>query len=261
MADYDSGLPIRTEADGTDERVQVKIVDKDNPDTQQATVDTDNNVKVGVYGDRADDAADVALLLSEEGRPNGRGDYEINENSKPASSAIIAHERDAAKDETHQNQRVSAIASTVDTDVTALDVAIRDEQGNPFTSNNPMPVAVSESEGTEVYDYNTSATVASDASTNHDYTVTTAQKLIIDEILCSASGRARFELQIEDGVAAGTFTAQAVIFNSTAKPTETIPVKRRLTVAAGVIVRIVCTNRDNQPQDLYTTLMGVEDTP
>ena len=28
MADYDSGLPVRSEADGTDERVQVKIVDK-----------------------------------------------------------------------------------------------------------------------------------------------------------------------------------------------------------------------------------------
>ena len=49
MADYDSGLPIRSEADGTDERVQVKIVDKTNPDTQQATVDTDDNLKVGVY--------------------------------------------------------------------------------------------------------------------------------------------------------------------------------------------------------------------
>ena len=78
MADYDSGLPIRSEADGTDERVHVKIVDGATP-SQMATVDTDLNVKVGVYGDRADDGADVALLLSEEGRANGRGDYEFDE--------------------------------------------------------------------------------------------------------------------------------------------------------------------------------------
>ena len=44
MADYDSGLPIRSEVDGTDERVHVKIVDgTTDPAVNQTRVDSDNN--------------------------------------------------------------------------------------------------------------------------------------------------------------------------------------------------------------------------
>lgn len=258
MSDYKSGLPVRSEADGTDERVQTKIVDAQNPDTQQLEVDTDNNAHVEVHGNKPTTGDDVALQLSEEGRPNSRGDYDVTDNSKPASAALIAHERNASKSETHQTKRVSAVDSSVDTSVTALDVAIRDESGNPYTQNNPLPVSVEESEGDEIADYDQSVAVIKDASANHDYTVTAAKTLVIDNILCSASGRARFELQIEDGVAADTYTSKAVVFNSTANPNAEIPIAKKITVAAGVNVRIVKTNLDNQPQDIYTTILGIE---
>ena len=50
MSDYKSGLPVRSEADGTDERLQTKIVDATSPDTQQMEVDSDNNAHVEVHG-------------------------------------------------------------------------------------------------------------------------------------------------------------------------------------------------------------------
>lgn len=258
MSDYKSGLPVRSEADGLDERLQTKIVDATNPDTQQLEIDTDNNAHVEVHGNKPTSGDDVALQLSEEGRPNGRGDYDATDNSKPASAALIAHDRNASKDETHQNLRVSAIDSTVDTEVTALDVAIRDEEGNPYTSNNPLPVALSESEGSEVCDYDQSVAIIKNALANHDYTVTAATTLVIDNILCSSSGRAKFELQIEDGVAADTYTSKGVVFVSTANNNAQIPIEKKITVAAGVNVRIIKTNLDNQPQDLYTTVLGIE---
>ena len=257
MSDYNSSLPVRSEAD-IDERVQTKIVDASNPNTQQLEIDTDNNAHVEVHGNQPTSGDDVALQLSEEGRVNGRGDYNASDNTKPASVGLVAHERNASKAETHQVKRVSAVDSSVNTDVTALDVAIRDESGNPYTANNPLPVSFEESEGDEVVDFDQADAVAKDASTNHDYTVNVGKTLIIDEVICSASGRAKFELQVETGVATGTFNTVAVAFNSTANPNATILTNKKLKVAAGVIVRVIKTNRDNQPQDLYSTILGVE---
>lgn len=258
MSDYKSSLPVRTEADGADERLQTKIVDATSPDTQQMEVDTDNNAHVEVHGNRADDAADVVLLLSEEGRPNPRGDYEADDNSKPASAAKILHARAAAPTEAEQLFRPTGVQGTADNTVHAADIALHDEDGNAYTANNPLPVAVSESEGEEVVDYDQAVNIAKDASANHDYTVTAAKTLVLDYVWCAASGRTRFELQIEDGVGAGTFTTQAVAFNSTSNPNVKLDIARRIVVAAGIIVRVVKTNLDNQQQDLYTTIYGIE---
>ena len=257
MSDYNSSLPVRSEAD-IDERVQTKIVDASNPNTQQLEIDTDSNAHVEVHGNQPTSGDDVALQLSEEGRVNGRGDYNASDNTKPASVGLVAHERNASKAETHQVKRVSAVDSSVNTDVTALDVAIRDESGNPYTSNNPLPVSFEESEGDEITDFDQSSSVAKDASVNHDYTVSASRTLIVDDILCSASGKARFEVQVESGVGTGVFNTIAVVFNSTANPNAPIQTTKKIKVGAGVIIRIIKTNRDNQAQDLYTTIFGVE---
>lgn len=263
MADYNSSLPIRSEADGADERVQVKIVDADNPDTQQMEVDTDNNAHVEVHGNRADDAADVALQLSEEGRPNGRGDFHADDNSKPASVGLIAHTRNAAKTEAHQGKRVSAIDSSVDTDVTALDVAIRDEEGNPYSQSNPLPVSLEESEGDEVHNFNTGADVIKDASANHDYVVADGDTFLLKQVLASASGKLRITLQIGDGAGSEVFTTVARRRNSTAEPQCDIDLKEPIKVVGtvnGTTVRVIKTNLDNQPQDLDSTIVGVTRT-
>ena len=252
-----SGLPVRTEADGLDERLQTKIVDSANPDTQHMEVDTDGNAHIEVHGNDPT-GTDVVLILTEEGRSTSRGDYNAVTNTKPSSNGLIAHERNASKTEVHQTKRVSAIDSTDDTDVTALDVAIRDESGNPFTETNPLPTYVTENPADEIFDYDEAVDTAKDAFTNHDYAVTALKRLILDSCWCSGSGRAKFELQVETGVGTDTYVSQMVGFTSTSYPNVDLLAKRRLTVAAGVKARVIKTNRDNQAQSLYTTFIGVE---
>lgn len=65
-------------------------------------------------------------------------------------------------------------------------------------------------------------------------------------------------LSIETGVATGVFTSKASQFNSTSTPNMTLLLSQPITVAAGVRVRVTMTNRDNQAQDLYSTILGSE---
>lgn len=261
MADYDSSLPIRSEADGSDERVQVKIVDSSSPDTQQATVDSDSNVKVAVYGD--DPAgSDKAIRLSQLGAPNPDGDYDATNNTKPASSSPIVHDRagtGSSPDETAQNLRQTGVEyDDGSSTVVVADVGIRDEDGVPFSQSNPLPVALSESEGDEIEDYQTSASVAKDASTDHDYTVSASKTLIGKGLIASGSGKIKVEVKLETAAASGTFNTKYVGFNSTANPMVQFDFKSIMKQVTGAKVRITMTNLDNQPQDLYSTLQAIE---
>jgi hypothetical protein len=47
-------------------------------------------------------------------------------------------------------------------------------------------------------------------------------------------------------------------FNSTANPNIDMDLKNVVKQVAGAKVRVIITNRDNQPQDLYSTLLAVE---
>lgn len=135
---------------------------------------------------------------------------------------------------------------------------LKDEAGNPFTSANPLPVVMLESEGVEINDYSTTATVAGGANSNHDYTVTAAKTLQLTQIEAAASGKMKIEVQIESGVGTNTFATKFVKFNSTADTNISITLKEPIAVAAGVRVRVIRTNRDNQAQDVYSTISGHE---
>ena len=56
----------------------------------------------------------------------------------------------------------------------------------------------------------------------------------------------------------GIFTTKLVQFNSTATPNMSIAISSPISVAAGVRVRVIRTNKDNQAQDLYSTILGQE---
>lgn len=254
MADQSTSLPVRTEAD-PDERLQSKIIDFTTPG-QGMEVDTDGNAHVEVHGNRADDAADVTLLLSEEGRPNPRGDYEADDNSKPASVGVIALTRDASPADTLQVQRVTAIPG--ESDSVNMDVAMHHSDGDEIDEANPLFVSFAENPGDEVVDYDTDSAIAKDATSNHDYTVTSAKTLLIDEIWASASGKMKIEVQFETAASSGVFNSKWVGFNSTANPNIRIPSEKIGKQVADAIVRIIRTNLDNQAQDLYSTIVGIE---
>lgn len=134
---------------------------------------------------------------------------------------------------------------------------LRDEAGNAFSNSNPLPVML-ESEGSEVNDYKAASAIAGGANDNHDYTVTAAKTLQLTQIEASASGKLKIEVQIESGVGTNTFATKFVKFNSTSDPNVSIILKEPIAVAAGVRVRVIASNRDNQAQDLYSTISGHE---
>ncbi len=258
MSDYNSQLPVRSKQDA-DERVQIKIVDEANPDTQQATVDTDKNVKVGVYGDRTDDQADIALALSEEGKSVVRGDYEADDSSEPSSVGLIVSSKQASPDQTHQLVRPTGLQGTTDNTIHAMHVALTDEAANPYSGSNPMPVTLEASEGTEVEEFDEAVDIAKDATDDHDYTVTALKTFSGSKIWASASGKMKIEVQLETAAASGIFNTKYVGFNSTANPNICISLEKiGLEQVAGAIVKIIRTNLDNQTQSLYSTIVGVE---
>ena len=259
MADIEKGLPIRTE-DDPQNKVQVKVVDFTTP-TQGQQVDTDGNAHTKVHGtDPA--AADQTLKLSETGRANPDGDYDGTSNTKPASSALIAHDRDAAPDETDQNKRVTAVAGADDT--VCLDVAIRDEAGAAFSATNPMPTyQVDDLPGAEVHDEDTAVDVAADqaAAANHDHSVADGDTFHLKSVLCSASGRGRFQVQVGDGAASEAFVPLATKFVTESHPNADFifdPPKKFVGTVDTTTVRVVKLNRDDDDvQDMFSTIIGV----
>jgi hypothetical protein len=135
-------------------------------------------------------------------------------------------------------------------------VTIANSDGQPIDENAPLAVYVAESRAEEVDEYDRAVDVAKNANSNHDYTVTAGKQFKFSEIQCSASGKARFELQIETGVGTGVFESKAVGFNSTANPN--LVLKYTKNIAAGLVVRVMKTNLDNQAQDLYSQIQGRE---
>jgi len=257
MADYNSGLPVRSEVDGTDERVHSKIVGSPtgaSPATNQTAVDNDKNLHVETHGN--DPAGtDRVVRTSEIGALTPDGVYDVGNNTKPGNSGVIASTRNATPADTTQTQRITSVTNSTKR---LLDVSIHDEDGNVFSASNPLPVTSVDSEGTEVNNYLTSATVAVNGAINHDYPVTALKTLKLSQVWVSGSGKVKAELQIETGVATGVFNTIFVGFNSTANANILIPIPENVTVAAGVRVRLIRTNKDNQTQDLYSTISGHE---
>ena len=142
---------------------------------------------------------------------------------------------------------------------TGLPIRLYDEDLVAYSENNPLPVSLEESEGDEINDFLQDDDVLKNGgSANHDYTVSAGKTLQVEQVIFGGSGRAKFELQVEDGVGAGTFTTLAVGFISTSKLSDSIEFKRAQKVAAGVKVRVVKTNLDNQDANLYSTIVGLE---
>lgn len=131
--------------------------------------------------------------------------------------------------------------------------------GANVSATNPVPVSVSAApSGTAINDFNHAVAVAAAGTSNHDYTVTAGKTLLLSQIDASASGKMKIEVEIETGVATNVFTSKFVQFNSTANPNMQVSIPDAISVAAGVRVRVVRTNNDNQSQDLYSTISGQE---
>jgi hypothetical protein len=252
MSDYNSGLPIRTEADGTDERLHAKIVDGADP-SKRMTVDADLNAHVEMHGNTAA-GADKVVRLSESGNVILDGEYDISLNSIPSTVGLMGHVRNAAPGLTHLLQRLTSVTSGIKR---LLDVSIHDEDGVAFSASNPLPVTSVDSEGTEVNHFS-QATVAAGLTSTHYYTVTALKTLKLSQIWASASGKLKIEVQKETGIGTGLYESIFVGFNSTAAPNICVSVNENIAIAAGVKVQVIRSNLDKQSQDVYSTISGHE---
>lgn len=110
----------------------------------------------------------------------------------------------------------------------------------------------------EIHDFDNAASVAGTASANHDYTAA-GGVLLVHQVMCSASGGARFEC-IND--AGGADTSVAVAFlNGYGGDYKDICFKKPLEVADTDVFRVTKTNRNpgaGQTQDLYSTIIATQ---
>lgn len=247
MSDYNSSLPVRTEAAGD---VDIFISDATTP-AQKLKVNADGSIDTNF-------ATGSKVIITD-----GTDDLEVNADGS-VNAVVSATDLDI-RDLAFATDKVDASGSDVTATVSATDLDIRDldhtqdnvaiqSGGNELAINADGSINVivdSDVKGDEVVDFNSSASVAKDASVNHDYAVSALKTFIGEELFVSGSGKLKAEL-LFNGVLLW------VGFNSTANPNIRIPLSRMPKASAGQTVRVTLTNRDNQAQDLYSTLTGVE---
>jgi hypothetical protein len=105
-----------------------------------------------------------------------------------------------------------------------------------------------------VCDYAT-ATVGANSTSNHDYTVVT--NMLVSEVSFSSSGGGKVELKVGP---LATLVSKWVGFVPKAGGTVTItfPTPILVPTTSTGTVRLVMTNRENQSQDLYSTIVGID---
>jgi len=185
----------------------------------------------------------------------GDGDYNLLTNEEPSSQGLIASDRDAAIGVATMNKRPTATAG--DEDKIALDVSVSDGDGNSINLDNPLPVYISDSPEAEILDYDKAVDTAKDGGfTNHDYV--TASEFRGLNVECNSGGLASFELQVETGVAAGTYNTIMRKHNSVAQPSVIFANRFPQAIASGITIRVVKTNLDNQATDMDSSINGKE---
>jgi hypothetical protein len=109
--------------------------------------------------------------------------------------------------------------------------------------------------GNEIHDYDVAVAVASDATSNHDYTVA-GTTFFLKSVIISGSGNIKAEIQT--GPLAG-LTTKAVVF-LTGRQGDTKQVNFNPPIEVPVTstgtVRIIKTNRQGSATDLYSTIIG-----
>lgn len=258
MSDYNSGLPVRTQNNGD---VVAKIGDGTTP-SQQLAIDSSGRITsklndgsgnaVTSQTNGVQRALDVGVNVSgvqidpRQIRALTNADVVKTQLQDNAGTAIILGQKVSA----------SSVPVVIASDQSNLNI-VQQLGGSAVSATNPLPVYLQDG-GTSVNNYNTASAIAAAATSNHDYTVTTAKTLHLSQFHASASGKLKIECQIETGAATGIFNTIFVGFNSTSSPNIDITLSAETQVAAGVRVRIIRTNLDLAAQDVYSTTSGHE---
>lgn len=101
--------------------------------------------------------------------------------------------------------------------------------------------------GTPVNDYNTAAAVAGGGSNTHTYTST--GNFYLTQVETGASGRTKIEVQVNG-------STKFVKFTTESDPNAAITLSQPILATTGQTVTVIRTNRQNQAQDVYSTISG-----
>lgn len=251
MSDYNSSLPVRTESAGD---VIVKVADASVP-SQQLAIDSSGYVSVKLL-----DGAGNALS-STGGALHAlvtATNLDIRDLAY-TSDSVTAHQGGTWTVGVSGTVAVSATDLDIRNLVAATDTVsahLKDESGNAYSLSNPLYVEmVSGSSGTEIHDYSTAAAVAAGATSNHDYTVA-ATTMLFKGVYATGSGKMKIEIQIDPDGLSG-YSTKLVAFNSTATPNMDVWFAQHMELASGAKIRVIRTNKDNQAQDVYSTIEGL----
>lgn len=276
MSDFNSALPVRTEnngdavirlVDGTVTSQFLTINADGSLNIEQATASLLNATVVATDLDIRDLTAATDSVEAKQATPANLK----SEVSQPTASLLNATvvQGTAANLLAQVSQPTAANlnATVVATDLDIRDLAaatdsvsawLKDATGTAFSSLNPLPVTFTANTAGEVNSYSTSASLAGGGTSNHDYTVSALKTLLLQQIEASGSGKMKIEVQIESSIGSGTFATKFVQFNSTATPNMHIQLTNPISVATGVRVRIIRTNKEGSSQDVYSTISGQE---
>lgn len=129
--------------------------------------------------------------------------------------------------------------------------AAANSESNPIYVYNTAAVI----SGTEIHDYDTAAAVASDATSNHDYTVT-GTTFFLKSVIVSGSGNVKAEIQV--GPVASLASKAVVFLNGRQGDTKQVDFNPPLEVPATSTgtVRVIRTNRQGAAADVYSTIIG-----
>jgi hypothetical protein len=246
------GLSIRSEADGVDARVQIKIVDYLNPSAQQMIVDTDHNAHVELHGNNPT-GADTVVKLSEQGSTSVDGVYDATNNSIPANSQTVVATRSATVDKTKQALRQTGVQNG---NVIVADVGIYDENGTPFSATNPLPVAIANEEvGTPVHSYNETASAIAPGGTQSITMAVTGTALTLKSFKVGASGRVKIEIFRGP---AGTPVQLYTVFNSEAWPSLVLDCPKNLILAITETIVVKFTSMEPTATTAFTGYATIE---
>ena len=262
-SDTDLGQRVYSNVDGADGRVQAKIVGHATDPTLgagaqfQQLVDADGNARVLVQGND-ENGDNQTVRLSKQGAVGVDGVYDAINNPNPALIGLVGMTRNAAPGEADQVQRVT-VKPNADGSVRSLDISLHDEAGEPYTTKNPLPCVLSESEGQEVANENTAVDLAAAATDTHDYSVANGASFRLKQVLAGCAGDFKMDILIGDGASPEVFTRKALRYGTPSKDASVVfaePI-----VVAGTVntttVRVIRTNKDNKQTDVSTTIVGV----
>lgn len=154
---------------------------------------------------------------------------------------------------------INAVVTATDLDIRNLTLALDAVKvsGNTSANAETNPIFVKEgviASGSEIHSYNTAAAVASDATSNHDYTVANAT-FFLKKVTFASSGGGKVEVQV--GPVASLVSRRVAFIPKDGgyvemefNPAIEVP------VASTGTVRLIRTNRQGQAQDLYSSIEG-----